>query len=252
VPLGVPGRKFTPSAWIPVTTLGPLLSADDINNFLWFIDLNLATFGEFVTSGGTTTLGVPPDPDFTDFGEQLMALVIPGGAPGVKATRTGTADLASRGFSYVLSFVADTDDVGGATIRAGFRDGSSAAFPSLPDQAFSVTTTPTLFTWDPIASDDAGWDAPATLRLFDNLGDIASGKRVRISNLMLNLGPVGAENLFLPWRPSPNEVGLIRFLPIVNALQAALFAVSAGMRVQVGQNSNLQLAPAGPVKVVVL
>lgn len=230
-------------------------SLEDIYALIWLIDLNLFGFPAFVPQTGAVKVGVDASTPFTGFGTSGQAIQIAGGAPGVKITVSGKI---YQDPTYSLGFIASTTDVAGSTLRVGYRDGVGAAISGLTDQVFALTTTPTMFKWNNIASTDPDWftlvdptasprgTSNATLRFFDNSGDIASGKTVTVADQGFYLLAIAPD----AWRPNPNAKPLSRWADLIIQLFADKRAVSPLQKIQVTSDGAAhEYAPPGATAV---
>jgi hypothetical protein len=234
------------SSW---TALGTheagVLTSGEASELLWTIALNYARFDFFSPVNGATAVGVPPAAAFTDFGTQQMAITIPGGSPGLKVEYdwTGTYGLYSAGYVYAIQFRAKTDDAGGSTIRLQARDNLGNPISDLTDQAFSLTTTPTDFSWV-FHSDDPDFTG-ANISFFYNVGDIASGKTVTLTDLA-----VCPDVAVYPWRPSPDEDALSRYTDIIEPLFVAAREANPGKVIAVRADGKAyEYVAIGPTSV---
>ena len=221
VPMAVEGRRCTPSAWVDVNSGdlaakyllgagGLLLTFADVQNALNSIPAkNLWRKQDWAATGGAALV------DPMTLGDARWGFTIPGDTPaakvyGVPAGWGLTATLAY----YSLSFAAKIN-TGTGQIRAGFRDTLGNPIAGLADEIFPLSTTLTRLTWEGITSNDAAFPT-ATLYIFQESGDVAAGRTVSITDLGLEYGPTASNG----WRPSPNDVDLLRYAGYVGSLDA--------------------------------
>lgn len=227
----------------------------DLYVFLWTIDLNLFGFPAWSPLTGASKVGIDASEAFTDFGESGQAIVITGGAAGEKIEVTGKV---YQDPFYSTSFMAATDS-GTATLRVGYRSTiDGLPLSDVADQVFAITTTPTIFKWNNIASADPDFftlvdpvasprgTSDARLVYFDNGGDIASGQTVTITDLQFLLTATAPD----AWRPNPNAKPLSRWAELIIALFEAKRQASPGQRIQVTSNGMAHTySPLGPASI---
>lgn len=214
-----------------------VLDAADLYKFLYKLKLNLWRFDAFSAVNGAAVV----DP-FATFGEQKIAVTIPGGSAAVFFERTaGGFGLATLdGAAYNISFKASVDS-GTATLRLRLRDASNAAITGVSDQSYSLTTTPTTFTWSGISSDDTDM-ATAKVQFYTaNTTDIPSGRVATVTEVMGQTDDYGAlHGMVTPWRPNPDEDDLLRYAALLSTLYTAWTAANAGKRVQVNADGSAE------------
>ena len=246
VPLGVPGRKFIPSDWILITSLD--LSPTGLWTFLWTIPVNLTRFDMWTPAGGTTAIGVPPDPAFTAFGTQQMAWRMPGG---------GSAELRRVGATYnrvdqdgfaVYSLMANVAlNSGTGTIRIGaFQAGTNTPVPGIASQSFALSTTPAVIKWEGVSSSDPAFTS-VEFCFFQEPGDLSGGQSADITDIQQQYNAALCD---LPWRPSPDEDDLPRYIGVIEPLFEAARASHALHTIRVTPDSQAyEYATPGPVSV---
>jgi len=229
----------------------PTYTATDLFDRLSFLRLNLWRYNIVTVAGGAVAV----DP-LTSFGEQKRGWTMPGGSATPRVQVLGKVQgLATRdGAAYALSFEAAVD-AGTATIRARFLDASDGAITGISDQSWSITTTPTTFTWEGIASDDPDFAAAIPNNSYfeffvSDTSDIPSGKTVTITNLQIQTDNYwDQQGISLPWRPAKGEPDLIIYGDYILGLNTDEMAVKPGAQVIVGpEGGGLVLVPSGPVK----
>lgn len=215
----------------------------DLAKFLWTIPLNIWRFDPFTVSNGAAKVT-----DLTN-GEQLDGITIPGGAAAIYVERPGVtyglAETNGNGAAYCFQFLGWVDS-GTATLRGRFLDASDNPISDVSDVSFSLTTTPTVFTWEDIFSDDADFTS-AKFQLFTSgTGDIPSGRTVTITDLMMEAFDYfeGELPATTPWRPAPGEANLTRYAALLQTLfEASLTATNQTRRTNEAGNGESFVPP---------
>lgn len=194
------------------TGTGALLTSADVSNALWKLPgVNLFRKNDWTAFGSAAASTASPGFGRAGWGYTLGN--IGSGFNGVKDTRGGyglTVDPYSPSFHAKL-----TTGSGTATIRAGWRDAGGAALSDVADLVFTVTTADQRFVMPNIHSSDADFPT-AHFQVFALAGDIASGKVVTVTDLMME----HANSATLDWRPSPDDPDLLRYATYVGTLDA--------------------------------
>jgi hypothetical protein len=233
-------------------------TATDLIDRLNMMPLNLIRFSRWTFSDGAYA----EDP-FSGYGAQKKAIILPPGGEAHLTDRTfGAATVGHNGGAYNKGFVAyirggDT----AATVTGGFRDSgggalSSSGFadPAVNDAAddvtFNITDTPTLFTWEHIASDDPDWyaavPANARFKFFDVTG-LSAGSEIVITEYQLQLDDFyQLRPLELPWRPARGEENLSFYGDYIVSIGKSDLAAKSGERIVIDPVSGtLVPAPSG-------
>lgn len=257
----------------PVTP-EPIVSDVDIAKRLSLLWPNLFPFRYFTFAGSLVGGAYTEDP-FSEYGNQKRALILPGGSatPVAQVLNAvyGAATVGHNGGAYNMSFYAYLRGGGtSGTFKGGFRDYldgtlSASDFSDYPatysdasvDKVFNVTDTPTLFTWELIASDDTDFFAAspnnAILKFFvDTSSDIPAGSELVITEFQLQTTNFFAPwTTHLPWRPNPNEKPLSMYVEyILNTNYAELLLKPNFMAMADPSGSNLVLVPSGVRRVI--
>lgn len=259
------------------TTPAPVLSNTDLIDRLSLLRPNLIRFSRFSYSGGAYAVNpftAPPEP--AAYGDQRKAIILPGNDADVEASLLdrdfGAATAGHNGATYSISFYAYLRGGGtSGTFYAGFRDENGDPLtpttwpadvdPNILDAAddvsFSVTATPTLFTWENVASDDPAFyaDLPnnAQFKFFvSGTSDLPSGSELVITLFQMQNGDYYAPfDIDLPWRPARGEEDLAQYTEYV--LTTNFLELAAKRRQRVTSNLEgvgLLLETNGPVRVV--
>jgi len=215
IPLGVDGRRTTPTAWVDITTSDLTI---DLSSILWALSTkNLWAENAFIPDGATSKV------DPMTLGQALWGLTIPGGSTSNGAHVTPHIQgLLADGAIYSFSFKAKVD-TGTATIRCGWRDSGGGAISDVPDKSFALTSTLSRFTWDGVSSSDPDF-VNARFYIFQNSGDVPSGRTVSMTDLMI----VGGQISPYDWLPPPDAKDLLRYAGYLGDLAATKNTVSSG------------------------
>jgi hypothetical protein len=209
---------------IGITGQGPLatslLTEADVYNALWKLpSVNLFRKVDWTFDGSAAATSSP------GFGRSGYGWTLAGGAVSSRVYSTRSGFGVSTGDPYSPSFRAKIN-TGTATVRIGWRTPGGATISDVPDKLVTVTTADTEYYYDNVQSADSNF-ATARFQIFTNSGDIASGRTVTITDLMME----HANGHTQDWRPSPDDVDLLRLATYVGELNADATAshVAAGI-----------------------
>ncbi|MDP3853146.1 phage tail protein [Phenylobacterium sp.] len=223
VPISTEGRRVTASSWIALapgdlaaryllSAGGALKTFEEISAALSSIPAkNLLRKQDWVPFA--TAVLVDP----MTVGDAKWGFTLPGnsnarveGGSGRDFDHTGEDLLAA----YSASFKAKVSS-GTATLRAGWRDASGNALSDVPDQTFPLTTTAKRFTWPGMQSADPDLNS-GHFRLFVTPADATGGQTISVTDLQMEFGPTTTNG----WRPSPDDVDLLRYAGYLGSLIA--------------------------------
>lgn len=250
-----PGGKE--SDWIGPTSVTMLsISLLNVRDFLGMIKPNLYTWAMLAVSNGAAKVDPFTDPPVVGaFGEQLMAITIPGGGSGVYITRDGgTQGLATVGdngaaYNFCQKFV--TTDLSGSVIRCRWVDQSNNPITGISDLVMNLTTTPTDFPWEDVYSDDADFTT-AKQEWYVNPGDIAGGETVTGTEFMAQTDDFfDPHGLWMPFRPSIDELDIERYGPLAYQLYRDALAADPNFTIRSnGEGNGTMMRPPGMVRVL--
>lgn len=255
----------------------PVKSNTDLIDRLSLLRPNLIRFSRFTFTGGAYAANpftVPPET--AAYGNQRKAIILPGNDADVKASLLdrdyGAATIGHNGGAYSISFYAYLRGGGTAgTFYAGFRDVSgnpltptswpadkdAVILDAADDVTFTVTATPTLYTWENVASDDpAFWDdLPGTGQFHffvSGASDLPAGSELVITEFqMQNADYYAPFDIDLPWRPARGEEDLAQYTDYVIQTNFTELANKTRQRVTSNlEGVGLLLETNGPVRVV--
>lgn len=213
VPLTYDGRLVTPSAWVDVTT-SAFSYAQAVDLLALIPSKNLWRRADYVPEGGAAL--VKP----LTLGASLWGFTFPGATLGAKVKVTPHTQ--GLGVPYSWSCKAKVDS-GTAKIRCGWRDAGGGTISDLPDQIFNLTTTLQRFTWDAQVSADADFTS-AIFQIFQDTGDIPSGRLVTVTDQMIIYGPESPSQ----WLPCLDDADLLEYAGYLGALDATRNAITVG------------------------
>lgn len=198
------------SAWTPegVATAGSF----DAAAFLSYSGKNLWRLVDYVPFNGAAAV------DPSALGESLAAWTFPGGAGaavGVKVS--GKVFGLNEYYSFQLNHKLTTG-AGTATIRCGWREagtGGTGLISDVADNVITVSTSEGITYWEGVFSADADF-VNAEFWIFSGAGDIGAGKVVSIYDLQMEY----ASKSSLGWRPSPDDVKVLRYSGYLGSLDA--------------------------------
>lgn len=223
VPIGSDGRRVTPSAWIAVLpgdmaakyllgAGGALLTYADITGALNSVpSKNLFRKADWLPFDTAALV------DPMTIGDALWGFTLPGNSTariegGAGKTYAPTIDdLLAR---YSVSFKAKVS-VGTGVLRGEWRDAAGVAIADMAQDTFNLTTTATRFKVDNFQSALAAFRT-AKYVLFLTAPDVAAGRTVSITDLQMEFGSQATTG----WRPSPDDVDLLRYAGYLGSLLA--------------------------------
>lgn len=261
----------------PPATPTPVLANTDLIDRLSLLRHNLIRFSRFTYAGSAYGENPHTDPPVDDaYGNQKKAIILPGGDADVEAQLLdrdyGAATIGHNGGAYSISFYAYLRGGGtSGTVYAGFRDVNGdpidpTSFPAdvdpdivdaADDVSFAVTDTPTLFTWEHIASDEEGFwdDLPGTAQFkffVSGSSDLPAGSELVITEFqMQNDNYYAPWDIDLPWRPARGEEDLAQYTEYILNTNFTELANRRHQRVTSNlEGQGLLLETNGPVRII--